>query len=113
MYGKYVSGKETTKAPADPVTANGDSTEASGTDLSSWVNYGDLSAVSFTMADVLAYRNTGASKAVPGFDVLDYGQEDYVFGDKDVDARHWDEVLCKIFEEHADTLAPLFNMSEE
>jgi hypothetical protein len=113
MYGKYVSGKETTKAPAAPATANGDSTEASGTDLSSWVNYDDLSAVSFTLADVLAYRNTGASKAVPGFDVLDYGQEDYVFGNKDVDARHWDEVLCKIFEEHADTLAPLFNASEE
>ena len=36
----------------------------------------------------MAYRTKGASKAVPGFDVIDYGQEDYVFGDSDTDARH-------------------------
>lgn len=26
-----------------------------------------------------SYRTMGASKATPAFDVIDYGQEDYVF----------------------------------
>jgi hypothetical protein len=67
--------------------------------------------VSFTLAAALAYRNTGASKAVPGFDVMDYGQEDYVFGNADVDARHWDPNVNAIFQDAAcaQVLAPLFN----
>ena len=111
MYGEYVSGVETVKASAEPVTANGTATEASGTDLSGWVDYSDVTAVSFTLADVLAYRNTGASKAVPGFDVIDYGQEDYVFGSAEKDARHWDRFVLDILEnkEYAEVLKPLFN----
>ena len=48
-------------------------------------------------------------KAIPGFDVMDYGQEDYVFGSSTADARHWDTYVLKAFEEHQDTLTELFN----
>lgn len=109
MYGKYVEGAvEVTKPQASKQTANGDSTQASGTDISSWVNYRD-GKVSFSLADAASYRTAGASKAVPGFDVIDYGQEDYVFGSSTADARHWDEHLLKVLEENKQTLETLFN----
>ncbi len=109
MYGKYVDGAvEITKPEATKQTANGDSTEMSGTDITSWVNYQD-GKVSFSLADAASYRTAGASKAVPGFDVIDYGQEDYVFGSSTADARHWDEHLLKVLEENKDTLSELFN----
>ncbi|MBR3150063.1 MAG: hypothetical protein IKF64_07830 [Eubacterium sp.] len=109
MYGKYVDGAvEITKAEASKQTSNGDSTEQSGTDITSWVNYKD-SKVSFSLADAASYRTAGASKAVPGFDVIDYVQEDYVFGNSTADARHWDEHLLKVLEENKDTLSELFN----
>ncbi len=110
MYGEYVDGAiSVTRPEAEKQTQNGTAEEASGKDLSSWINSGDLSAVSFSLADIAAYRTSGASKAIPGFDVLDYGQEDYVFGDSDKDARHWNIFLPEIFEEYADVLEPLFN----
>jgi hypothetical protein len=109
MYGKYVDGAvEITKPEATKQTANGDSTEASGTDITSWVNYQN-GKISFSLADAASYRTAGASKAVPGFDVIDYGQEDYVFGSSTADARHWDEHLLKVLEENKDTLSELFN----
>ena len=40
---------------------------------------------------------------------MDYGQEDYVFGSSTADARHWDKYVLKVFQEHAETLASLFN----
>ena len=61
--------------------------------------------VSFSLADGMAYRTKGA----PGFDVIDYGQEDYVFGDSDTDARHWSEWVLKALEENRETLEGLFN----
>ena len=111
MYGKYVSGVNTEKAASATQTTNGTSTEATGKDISSWVNTTDITSVSFTLADVLAYRNSGASKAVPGFDVIDYGQEDYVFGSSTKDARHWDVFVSNIFQNKANAtvLIPLFN----
>lgn len=111
MYGEYVDGAVTTitKAEATKQTTNGTSKEATGTDISSWVNFDDTAAISFTLADVTAYRTKGASKAMPGFDVIDYGQEDYVFGSSEKDARHWDTYLLEILEEYADVLEPLFN----
>lgn len=110
MYSEYVDGAVTiTKAKAAKQTTNGTSEEATGTDLSDWVNYDDTTAVSFTLADAAAYRTKGASKAMPGFDVIDYGQEDYVFGSSENDARHWDTYLIEIFEKYADVLEPLFN----
>ena len=54
-------------------------------------------------------RTKGASKAVPGFDVIDYGQEDYVFGSSTADARHWSEYVLKVLREQRDTLESLFN----
>ena len=110
MYGKHAGGTEIAKPEAEPQTTNGDSEEMSGTDLSDWVTYED-GQISFTMEDVLQYRNSGATKAVPGFDVIDYGQEDYVFGDSEQDARHWNKYLLEIFTdaEKAEVLAGLFN----
>ncbi len=113
MYGEYVdNANEVTKPEAETQTENGTSEEASGTDLSGWVNYDDITNVSFTLADAVAYRTAGASKAMPGFDVIDYGQEDYVFGNDEQDARHWDETLLSILETYKDELSPLFNSGE-
>ncbi|MCD7785805.1 MAG: hypothetical protein LUH18_09605 [Oscillospiraceae bacterium] len=109
MYGEYVSGVTTEKAEAEAQTTNGTSTSASGTDLSSWVTLNDDGTVTFSLADAVAYRTNGASKAMPGFDVIDYGQEDYVFGNTEQDARHWDTYLLEILEEYRDVLEPLFN----
>jgi hypothetical protein len=69
----------------------------------------DTHNVSFSLADGMAYRTKGASKAVPGFDVIDYGQEDYVFGDSDTDARHWSEWVLKALQENQEALEELFN----
>lgn len=112
MYGEYVEGAATiTKAAAQAQTTNGTATEATGTDLTSWVSLTD-GQISFSLADAAAYRTAGTSKAMPGFDVIDYGQEDYVFGTAEQDARHWDPILLDIFETYSDVLAPLFNSGE-
>ena len=109
MYGKYVDGAEDIeKKTAEKQTENGDAEEASGTDISSWVSYDDGN-VSFSLADAASYRTAGAAKSIPGFDVMDYGQEDYVFGSSAQDARHWDKYVLKVMEENADTLEKLFN----
>ena len=71
MYGKHVNGAAIVK-PAALQTADGTAAEPTGTDLSNWVDADDLSSVDFSLADVLAYRNSGATKAVPGFDVIDH-----------------------------------------
>ncbi len=109
MYAEYAGGVAVEAAEAETQTTNGTSTAATGTDLSGWVDYSDISSVSFSLADAVSYRTAGASKAMPGFDVIDYGQEDYVFGSSTQDARHWDTFLLEIFEEYADILSPLFN----
>lgn len=115
MYAQYASAEQkvdrVTVATPAVQTANGTTASATGTDISGWVSASDISSVSFSLADGMSYRNKGASKAVPGFDVIDYGQEDYVFGDKDSDARHWDTFVNKIFQspEYAGVLANLFN----
>ena len=110
MYGKYVEGAVmVTKPAAEKQTANGTGESASGTDLTSWVTLDENGKVSFSLADAAAYRTKGASKATPGFDVIDYGQEDYVFGDSDSNARHWSVWVLKALQENADVLEPLFN----
>lgn len=112
MYGEHADGEKIETPAAQAVTANGTATKATGTDISGWVDATDVSEVSFSLADAVSYRAKGASKAVPGFDVIDYGQEDYVFGNAQQDARHWDKTLLNIFKEHADVLEPLFNSNE-
>ena len=110
MYGKYVDGAvEVTKAAAKGQTANGTATETDGTDLSGWVSYDADKGASFSLADGAAYRTAGASKSIPGFDVMDYGQEDYVFGSSTADARHWSRYVLDVFEANQDVLADLFN----
>ena len=109
MYGEYAGGATIGTPAADTQTENGTAEEATGTDLSSWVEYSDPGNVSFTLADAVSYRTDGASKSIPGFDVIDYGQEDYVFGNSEQDARHWNSTLLELFEQYADVLEPLFN----
>ena len=110
MYGKYVDGAvEITKAAATGQSSNGTATEATGTDLTGWVSFDDDGTLTMTLSGAAAYRTSGAAKAIPGFDVMDYGQEDYVFGSSTADARHWDKYVLTVFQEHADTLSALFN----
>ncbi|MCR4940826.1 MAG: hypothetical protein K5930_12090 [Treponemataceae bacterium] len=110
MYGKYVEGAVSiSKEAAKAQTTNGSASEASGTDISEWVSYDSSKGASFSLAAAAAYRTAGASKAIPGFDVMDYGQEDYVFGSSSADARHWNKYLLKVFQENQEELADLFN----
>ena len=110
MYGEYVEGAvQVTKEAAEGQSTNGTAEEADGTDLTGWVSYDETDGITMTLSGVAAYRTSGASKAVPGFDVMDYGQEDYVFGSDEADARHWDPYVLQVFTEHADELDALFN----
>ena len=113
MYGQYVEGAvEVTKAAAQTQTENGTATEATGTNISSWVSY-ENGEVNFTLKDAASYRTKGASKATPGFDVMDYGQETYEFGSSTQDARHFDKYVLKVLQEDAETLSELFNSEEK
>ncbi|MCR4891335.1 MAG: hypothetical protein K5989_04015 [Lachnospiraceae bacterium] len=110
MYGKHVDGAvSVSKAAAKGQSENGTATEADGSDLSGWVTYDSDKGATFALADAANYRTSGASKAIPGFDVMDYGQEDYVFGSSTADARHWDRHVLDVFEAHKDELSELFN----
>ena len=109
MYGKYVDGAaEVTKASVQKQTENGTATEATGTDISSQVSY-ENGKVDFSLASAASYRTKGASKATPGFDVMDYGQETYEFGSESQDARHFDKYVLKVLQENEATLSALFN----
>lgn len=111
MYGEYVDGAAAiTKAAAEAQTTNGTATEATGTDLTSWVT-DDNGIVSFDISDAAVYRTSSASKAMPGFDVIDYGQEDYEFGNSTQNARHWDKYVLEILEKYQEELEPLFTTS--
>ena len=111
MYGEYVDGaKKIEKAAAEKQTTNGDAEEATGTDISSWASYSG-GEVELDLVDIASYRTAGAAKATPGFDTIDYGQEDYVFGSSTADARHWDKYLLKVLQDNADELSKLFNAS--
>lgn len=104
MYGKYVNNKEIVKSSTKQVK-NGTATKATGTNISSWVNEDG----SFTLKAAVSYRTHNANKATPGFDVMDYGQEDYVFGNASKDARHWDKYVLEVFKEHYEELEKIFN----
>ena len=110
MFGEHVDGADAiTESEPVPQMQNGSAEAATGRDISDWVDSADISNVSFSLAAAAAYRTAGASKAIPGFDVIDYGQEDYVFGSPEKDARHWNAKLLEIFETYAEVLEPLFN----
>jgi len=128
------SGETTTNDDRTPQTADNSQSQSADTtvitadsaekaDIESALNLANIkpewtyseNADAWTMAIVTAVTNAelpdyqGVSVCVPGFDVMDYGQEDYVFGSSTADVRHWDTYVLKVFEEHADTLAELFN----
>lgn len=107
MYGAV----KVTKAKAIQQSKNGTESQATGTDISSWVSYDSTKGATFSLAGAASYRTASASKAIPAFDVMDYGQEDYVFGSAKADARHWSRYVLDVFEANKDTLAPLFNKS--
>lgn len=110
MYGKYdEKAVEITKAAPTGQTANGAETEATGTDISGWVSYDQANGSVFSLASAAAYRTAHTAKAIPAFDVIDYGQEDYVFGSSTKDARHWDRHVLDVFETNEDVLTNLFN----
>ena len=112
MVARHVSGDgeaELTPAESERQAANGAAEAPSGADLTGWVSLSDDGRVSFSLEAIAAYRTTAASKATPGFDVIDYGQEDYVFGDSDTDARHWSAWVLKALQENRETLEALFN----
>ena len=110
MFGAHTADAQTVEKPAaQPQTANGTAETASGTDLTGWVSVDEEGNVSFALSDIAAYRTAAASKATPGFDVIDYGQEDYVFGDSDTDARHWSAWVLKALEDNREELEALFN----
>ena len=110
MYGRYEEGAvPVSKAAPAGQTVNGTAAEASGADLSSWITLDENGRARMTLAGAAAYRTAGAKKAIPAFDVMDYGQEDYVFGSRTADARHWSAWVLQAFRENEDTLAPLFN----
>lgn len=107
MVAKHVENAEpVVKAAPEVQTENGTEAEATGA-VVDWIDYMD-GDVSVTLADFAAYRSTGAMKATPGFDVIDYGQEDYVFGNAETDARHWSEPVLNALRDHAEQLAPHF-----
>lgn len=107
MYAKHVDGAvPVEKAPAVPQAENGDADEPNGTAID-WAEY-ENGQVIVDLADFASYRTAGAMKATPGFDVIDYGQEDYVFGSEEKDARHWSVYVLKALQEHAEELAPHF-----
>ena len=111
MFARYVNGeRESEFSPSESVkqTANGTAESPSGADLTGWVSLDVDGGVAFALEDIAAYRTAAASKAIPGFDVIDYGQEDYVFGDSDTDARHWSEWVLKALRENRETLESLF-----
>ncbi|SFG72498.1 hypothetical protein SAMN04487761_14224 [Lachnospiraceae bacterium C7] len=110
MYGKYVDGaKKITKPSATGQSKNGTATEMTGKDISNWVTYDSKKGATFSLGDIAAYRTSGACKAIQGFDVIDYGQEDYVFGNSEKDARHWDRHVLNVLEKHQEELSNLFN----
>ena len=59
------------------------------------------------------HRTKAASKAIPGFDVIDYGQETYEFGSSEQDARHFDTYVLRALQDHADELSELFNKTSD
>lgn len=112
MYGEYVKGAVAViKQAAETQTTNGSANSATGTNISDWVTIDSSGSASFSLDDVIDYRTQRTSKSVPGFDVIDYGQEDYVFGNSEQDARHWNSFLLDIFKENEEELSPLFNSS--
>ena len=109
MFGRLTEGAaEIGRPEIEPVTVNGTAAEADGADISGWVNYDEELGTSFSIDAAAAVRTADVLRPVPGFDMIDYGGENYMFGDAEKDARHWNRSLLSIMEMHEDDLSPLF-----
>ncbi|MGN1001901.1 MAG: S-layer homology domain-containing protein [Oscillospiraceae bacterium] len=113
MYTEYILGSD--KQPSKDSTCakqtvNGSAPEATGTDLNALYGFTvEDGKVVMGLAGTVSYRNTGASKSVPGFDQEALGQECYVFGSETVDSRHFNKFIAQVLAEHYDELQPLYN----
>jgi len=104
--------------PGGASSGTGTATTVRGTDFTSWVKYSvnkdGTYSVDFSLADMMAYRGAKMNKPVPGFDVITYGQEDWVFGDADSDARHFSVFVNNVFSDPAKAavLKPLYSTTD-
>jgi hypothetical protein len=89
-----------------------------GVDISNLVKYkvnqDGTYSVDFSLADYMAYRGAKMNKPVPGFDVITYGQEDWVFGSAEKDGRHFSVFVNNVFSDPAKAavLKPLYSMTD-
>ncbi len=101
-----------------PFMGRGTAAKAHGRDLTGWVKYKINSdgtySVDFSLGDMMAYRGAKMMKPVPGFDVITYGQEDWVFGDAERDARHFSVFVNRVLRdpEKAAVLKPLYSTTD-
>jgi hypothetical protein len=93
-------------------------TKQRGVDITSWVNYkvnkDGTYSVDFSLADYMIYRGAKMNKPVPGFDVITYSQEDWVFGNPEKDGRHFSIFVNNIFSDpaRAAVLKPLYSTTD-
>jgi hypothetical protein len=93
-------------------------TKARGVDITSWVKYkvnqDGTYSVDFSLADYMIYRGAKMNKPVPGFDVITYGQEDWVFGSPEKDGRHFSAMVNNVFSDPAKAvvLKPLYSTTD-
>ena len=93
-------------------------TKQRGVDISNWVKYkvnkDGTYSVDFTLADMMAYRGAKMNKPVPGFDVITYSQEDWVFGSATKDGRHFSVFVNNVFSDpaKAEVLKPLYSTTD-
>lgn len=93
-------------------------TEQRGVDITTWVTYkvnqDGIYSVDFNLADFMIYRGKKMNKPVPGFDVITYGQEDWVFGSAEKDGRHFSVFVNNVFSDPAKAavLKPLYSTTD-
>lgn len=98
------------KPKADVVKKNGTAAKATAANVTSWIQWDKKKKTAhFSLASAQVYRTQHAVKAVPGFDVIDYGQEDELFGSASQNARHWDDHVLDALNDDQETLRTLFN----
>jgi hypothetical protein len=109
--------------PGGPGARGGGSSGSTGTkqrgvDITSWVKYkvdqDGTYSVDFSLADFMIYRGAKMNKPVPGFDVITYNQEDWVFGSPEKDGRHFSVFVNNVFSDPAKAavLKPLYSTTD-
>jgi len=104
--------------PGGPGGGSSTGTKARGVDITSWVKYkvnnDGTYSVDFSLGDYMIYRGAKMNKAVPGFDVITYGQEDWEFGSPEKDGRHFSTMVNNVFSDPAKAavLKPLYSTAD-